>query len=89
MLHLNVQVRDRQGVEARLMQSGTTLDVTGARLGGLGGDAPRSWQASAARPEGRVRRWFRKEIAHRPDARLAFLDERSVSAAHAGAPFDS
>ena len=92
VLHLNVQVRDRQGVEARLMQSGTTLDVTGARLGGLGRETAAAVVARHPRLglKSEFAEWFRKEIAHRPDARLAFLDEKvGLGRRMQAAPFDS
>ncbi len=92
VLHLNIQVRDRQGVEARLMQSGTTLDVTGARLGGLGRETAAAVVARHPRLglKSEFAEWFRKEIAHRPDARLAFLDQRvGLGRRMQAAPFDN
>lgn len=78
VLHLNIQVRDRHGVEARLMQSGTTLDVTGARLGALAHDTAGAVVARHPRLglKSEFSDWFRREIERRPDARLAFLDEK-------------
>jgi hypothetical protein len=91
VLHLNVQVRDRQGIEARLMQSGTTLDVTGARLGGLARGTAAAVVARHPRLglKSEFAEWFRKEIAYRPDARLAFLDQKvGLGRRMQAAPFD-
>ena len=92
VLHLNVQVRDRQGVEARLLQSGTTLDVTGARLGGIARQTAAAVVARHPRLglKSEFADWFRKEIAQRPDARLAFLDEKvGLGRRMHAAPFES
>ncbi|MBA3383419.1 MAG: hypothetical protein H0T20_02055 [Actinobacteria bacterium] len=92
VLHLNVQVRDRQGVEARLMQSGTTLDVTGARLGGLARDTADAVVARHPRLglKSEFADWFRREIERRPDARLAFLDDKvGLGRRMLAAPFES
>lgn len=92
VLHLNIQVRDRQGVEARLMQSGTTLDVTGARLGGLARDTAAAVVARHPRLglKSEFTDWFRREIERRPDGRLAFLDEKvGLGRRMQAAPFES
>jgi hypothetical protein len=92
VLHLNIQVRDRQGVEARLMQAGTTLDVTGARLGGLGRDTADAVVARHPRLglKSEFADWFRREIERRPDARLAFLDDKvGLGRRMQAAPFES
>ena len=92
VLHLNVQVRDRHGVEARLMQSGTTLDVTGARLGGLARDTVAAVVARHPRLglKSEFADWSRREIERRPDARLAFLDDKvGLGRRMQAAPFES
>ena len=74
------------------MQSGTTLDVTGARLGGLGRETAAAVVARHPRLglKSEFADWFRKEIALRPDARLAFLDENvGLGRRMQAAPFDS
>jgi hypothetical protein len=77
------------------MQSGTTLDVTGARLGGLSRETAAAVVARHPRLglKSEFADWFRKEIAHRPDARspwLAFLDQRvGLGRRMQAAPFDS
>jgi hypothetical protein len=92
VLHLNVQVRDRHGLEARLMQSGTTLDVTGARLGGLARHTAAAVVARHPRLglKSEFADWFRREIERRPDARLAFLDDKvGLGRRMQAAPFES
>lgn len=92
VLHLNVQVRDRNGVEARLMQSGTTLDVTGARLGGIARETAAAVVARHPRLglKSEFAHWFQREIARRPHARLAFLDEKvGLGRRMQAAPFEN
>ncbi len=91
VLHLNVEVPRRRGVEASLLQAGTVLDVTGARLGAI---APATAHAVLERHprhdlKAEMGRWFERETAARPQARLLFLDEKvRLGARMRHAPFD-
>jgi hypothetical protein len=75
-----------------LMQSGTTLDVTGARLGGIARETAAAVVARHPRLDlkSEFAAWFRREITQRPDARLAFLDEKvGLGRRMHAAPFES
>lgn len=92
ILHLNVAVPRRRGVEAHLLQAGTALDVTGARLGLIARETAAA--VIERHPRGPLKaelaEWFERETARRPQARLAFLD-RAVALGDrtARAPFES
>ena len=78
ILHMNVRISARHGVEARLLTAATGLDVTGFGLRKIdratAGAVVRRYPRDGMGTE--FASWIAREASHRPQSRMAYLDEK-------------